>query len=65
MKANVGTIDRTGRIVIGLLLLAPLVVFTGDARWIGLIGLIPLVTGFMQWCPLYTLFGVSTCKSDK
>jgi hypothetical protein len=64
MKRNVGKIDRIGRIVLGLLLLTPLVLLSGNARWIGLIGLIPLATSWLQWCPLYTVAGISTCKTE-
>jgi len=58
-KRNVGTIDRVFRIVLGLILIA--LVFTGPQTPWGWIGIVPLVTGFMRTCPLYTLFGLSTC----
>jgi hypothetical protein len=61
MKANVGGIDRILRIVLGLaLLVAGLVLH----RWWGLIGLLPLLTGFVRFCPAYLPFGLSSCKSD-
>lgn len=59
MTLNVGFADRTVRIVVGLLLLSLLFV-DGNARWFGLIGLVPLVTGFIGSCPLYSLFGFSS-----
>jgi len=65
MSANVGTIDRVSRIVVGLALIAAAVGLFGAAYqtvW-GWIGLIPLATGLVRWCPLYTSFGVRTCKS--
>jgi hypothetical protein len=59
MKANVGNLDRVVRIVVGLALLSLTVM--GPQTWFGLIGLIPLATATMGFCPLYTLFGFSTC----
>ena len=59
MTRNEGTIDRTLRIVLGLALLALTVI--GPRTPYGLIGLIPLATGMLGSCPLYRLFGVSTC----
>lgn len=60
MKQNVGTVDRWIRIVLGVVLLSLLVFLSGPIRWIGLIGLIPLVTGILNFCPIYALFGIST-----
>lgn len=59
MKANVGNLDRVVRIVVGLALLSLTVM--GPQTWFGLLGLIPLATATMGFCPLYTLFGFSTC----
>lgn len=59
MKANVGGIDRALRIVLGLVLLS-LVVVGPKTLW-GLVGLVPLATGLMRFCPVYPLLGVSTC----
>lgn len=59
MKANVGGIDRALRIVLGLVLLC-LVVVGPKTLW-GLVGLVPLATGLMRFCPVYPLLGVSTC----
>jgi len=56
---NVGTVDRIIRIIIGLVLIA--LAFTGTVGLWGYIGIIPLVTGLLKWCPLYTLLGVQTC----
>jgi len=52
MKANVGGIDRILRAIIGIALLAWLFVGAGDARWLGAIGAIPLLTGLLGFCPL-------------
>jgi hypothetical protein len=59
MKANVGNLDRVVRIVLGLGLLSLTVM--GPQTWFGLLGLIPLATATMGFCPLYTLLGISTC----
>ncbi len=60
MKANVGTIDRTLRIVIGIALLSLLFLLEGNAKWFGLIGVVPLLTAIVRFCPLYALLGVSS-----
>lgn len=58
MTANVGTVDRVLRALVGLALLA-LAVFGG--HWWGWIGVIPLVTALVGFCPAYRLVGLSTC----
>jgi len=60
---NEGTIDRAARIVIGLGLLA--LAFVGPASPLGYIGVIPLVTGLVGFCPIYRVFGFSTCPAPK
>ena len=64
MTANVGSLDRAVRIVIGLALLSLLYYVDGPNRWWGLIGLMPLGTALFRWCPAYTPFGISTAKAD-
>lgn len=59
MKLNEGNVDRIIRIVIGLGLLS--LVFVGPQTMWGLVGLIPLVTGVLGFCPLYKLLGWDTC----
>lgn len=61
MEANVGSVDRGVRVVVGLALLSLLFVLNGDARWLGLIGVVPLATAVFRFCPLYRLVGLSTC----
>ena len=56
---NEGTVDRVIRIVVGLGLLS-LTVVGPKAMW-GLVGLIPLVTGLIGFCPLYKIVGLNTC----
>lgn len=67
MKANVGGIDRVLRIVAGIVLLALVFVLKSeDGLWLwGLIGIVPLTTGVMNWCPAYGLFGMSTCSVEE
>jgi len=62
MKPNVGTADRIVRVIVGLVLLSLVFILEGNARWLGLIGLVPLATAALGWCPAYLPFGMSTCK---
>jgi hypothetical protein len=62
MKANVGSIDRTLRFVLGLAVLGAGYYFKS---WWGLVGLVPLLTATFSFCPLYPLVGISTCPKDK
>lgn len=65
-KTNVGGIDRVLRIVVGLALLAGFFLNSDAAyRWAYLIGIVPLATGLMSSCPVYSIFGVSTCPTKK
>ena len=59
MKTNVGGIDRILRVVLGLVLIG--LALTGTIGVWGWIGVVPLATGFMSFCPLYTMIGVNTC----
>lgn len=61
MKSNVGSIDRPLRIAAGLFVLCLFFVLGEDLRWWALAGIVPLLTGLAGFCPLYRLFGVSTC----
>ena len=65
MDKNVGRVDALIRVIVGLALLSMLVFVEGNLKWLGLIGLIPLLTAAMSWCPLYTLFGIRTCPKKK
>jgi len=65
MKTNVGGIDKILRIVAGLALLSLIFILEGNARWWGLVGIVPLLTGSLGWCPVYTPFGISTCPAKK
>ncbi len=63
MKPNVGGVDRIVRIVLGLVLLG--LAATGVVGWWGWLGIVPLATGALGWCPPYALFGFSTCSTNK
>jgi len=63
MKMNVGSVDKVIRIIAGIALLSLLFILEGNARWWGLIGLVPLITGLVGWCPAYSLIGASTRPS--
>ena len=65
MEANVGGIDRTIRIVLGIVLLSLFFVLEGNTRWWGLVGIVPLATGLLRWCPAYLPFGIRTCAPKK
>ena len=65
MEANVGGIDRTVRIVAGIVLLSLFFVLEGNARWWGLLGVGLLATGVLRFCPAYLPFGIRTCPSKK
>lgn len=62
-KTNEGTLDRALRILAGLVLIA--IVFVGPKTPLGWIGIVPLVTGLVGWCPVYTLLGIRTCPVQK
>ena len=59
MSKNEGTIDRVLRIVVGAAVLS--LVFVGPQTAWGWIGIVPLLTGIVGYCPAYSLLGVSTC----
>lgn len=58
MKQNIGTVDRTLRIIAGLALLSLIFILEGNARWFGLLGLVLLFTATVKWCPIYSVLGI-------
>jgi len=64
MARNVGSADKTIRIVIALGLFSLFFLLEGNLRYLSLIGIIPLVTSVISWCPLYALFGLNTCPLE-
>jgi len=59
---NIGKTDRIIRIVVGIILIALVFLLKGNIRWIGLIGIVPLVTAIVGSCPLYKILGINTMK---
>jgi len=60
MKKNVGNAERAIRIIVGLVVVS--LVFIGPQSPWGWLGLVPLATGLIGWCPPYSLLGINTCK---
>ena len=68
MTINVGTIDRVLRVIVGLALIAFALGLFWPAtgwNWVGWIGIIPLATGAVGSCPLYSVLGLTTCAMPK
>ncbi len=65
MKQNVGNIDKAIRIVMAIAIFSLYFVIDGNLKFVALIGLIPLLTALVSVCPLYTIFGLSTCSLNK
>jgi len=62
MKANVGETDRIIRIVFGIaIIIAGIVLHT----WWGLVGLLPIFTGLIRFCGLYSILGINSCKTER
>ena len=61
MTRNMGSADRIIRAVVGIGVLAAGYYFKS---WFGLIGIVPLATAFIGWCPAYLPFGISTCRTS-
>jgi hypothetical protein len=61
MPRNEGSTDRILRLIAGLVLIT--LVFVGPKTPWGWVGLVPLLTGMIGWCPAYTLLGINTCKT--
>lgn len=62
---NVGRIDKIIRFIVGLSLLSLLYFMNGNLKYLGLIGLVPILTATVSYCPLYSIFGIKTCKTIK
>lgn len=61
MKCNIGTTEQIVRIVVGILIVLLGVYFRS---WWGLIGIVPLITGSIRYCPISDVLGISTCGSN-
>lgn len=62
---NVGSKDKIIRYLAGLILLSLLFVIPGNLKFLGLIGLVPILTATFSLCPLYAIFGINTNQSKK
>lgn len=65
MVKNVGNTEKVIRVIVGLVLLSMLLWVEGNAKWWGLLGLIPIVTAAISWCPLWSVFGINTAGKAK
>jgi hypothetical protein len=63
MKTNVHPIERWARVVLGVIIMS--FAFWGPTNYWYLLGLISVATGFIGWCPIYSMFGISTCKTGE
>ncbi len=62
MKCNLGGIDRTLRIIVGIVLVA--LAGNGTIGWWGWLGVIPLATGIIRFCPAYSILGMNSCGNS-
>ena len=58
---NVGSTDKIIRYIIGVALLSLLFIIHGTLKFLGLIGLVPILTAAFSFCPIYSIFGIKTC----
>jgi hypothetical protein len=68
MNRNMGAIDRAARVVIGLALIAfaiPLGFPQTGWNWLGWVGIVPVLTGLLGYCPLYAILGLSSCPMKR
>ena len=63
MKTNVGGIDKVARIILGAVLVG--CGFAGIGTPWTFVGIVPLLTGLMGWCPLYPILGISSCRKNE
>ena len=64
MTANVGGVDRILRIFVGIALIAVALFSQHEYAVWGWVGVVPLATGIIRWCPAYLPLGIKTCKTD-
>lgn len=62
MQTNVGSIDKVIRIIAGVAIIAAGVMYQ---NWWGAVGIVPLATALMGWCPPYSILGINTCGLKK
>lgn len=63
MKSNVGKTDMIIRIILGVIIIVLGIVYKS---WWGVIGIVPILTALVRWCPAYLPFGINSCaKTEK
>jgi len=62
MQKNVGKTDKIIRVVLGIAIIGVGVVFN---NWLGVIGIVPIATALMGWCPPYAILGINTCGTNE
>lgn len=62
MKKNIGTVDKAIRIILALALFSLYFILEGNARYLAVIGLVPLLTAFISFCPIYKILNISSSK---
>lgn len=62
MNKNLGRIDRMLRVVIGIIIIAAGIF---NNSWLGAIGIVPILTALIGWCPLYSPFKINTCRKEE
>ncbi|HEX6594200.1 MAG TPA: DUF2892 domain-containing protein [Bacillota bacterium] len=65
MKTNVGSTDQVVRIILGVVFLSLFFILDGGLKYISLIGVVLLLSAFIKYCPLYSIFGINTCSKEK
>ncbi|PLX46532.1 MAG: DUF2892 domain-containing protein [Deltaproteobacteria bacterium] len=65
MQVNEHNAERVVRVIFGIALLSLLFILDSNWRYIGLVGIVPILTGLTGFCPLYTLLGINTAKKSK
>lgn len=60
MKKNIHPLERVARVLVGLVLIS--MAFVGPKNLWFLVGVVPVLTGVIGWCPPYAMLGISTCK---
>jgi len=63
VEKNIGSTEKVIRLVVGLAILSLLFLLEGPTRWLGLIGLAPILTAAVGWCPAWSVLGINTCKT--
>lgn len=64
MKKNIGSVDQVLRIILGIFVLTLLFILEGTLKYIGLLGIVLIVTGLIRFCPLYPLLGINTTSRN-